>query len=104
MNETMEFETTPEPDDLRELEELLFRIVKRMTHRMFTTPRLTQLDVGRAITLVARVEDFPKRVLVRKALPELLRELGKKRPDLHRYILLLEDASRDIHAQLRDSE
>ena len=104
MNETMEFETTQQPDDLRELEELLFRIVKRMTHRMFTTPRLTQLDVGHAITLAARVGDFPKAMLVRKALPELLRELGKKRPDLHRYILLLEDAARELHEQNRGAE
>ena len=96
MNGNMEFETT-RTEHLRELEELLFRIVKRMTHRMFTTPRLTQLDVGHAITLATRVEDFPMAVLVRKALPELLRELGKKRPDLHRYILLLEDAARDLH-------
>ena len=103
MNGNMEIETT-ETDDLREMEELLFRIVKRMTHRMFTTPRLTQIDVGHAITLAARVGDFPKAMLVRKALPELLRELGKKRPDLHRYILLLEDAARELHEQNRGAE
>jgi hypothetical protein len=97
----MEFETT-EMAELRELEELLFRIVQRMTHRLFTTPRLTQIDVGRAITLAQRV-DFPKALLVRRALPDLLRELGKKRPDLHRYILLLEDAARELHAQTRDA-
>ena len=103
MNGTMEFETTP-TDDLRELEALLFRIVQRMTHRLFTTPRLTQLDVGRAITLVHRIDDFPKKVLVRKALPELLRELGKKRPDLHRFILLLEEAARELHQRNRGAE
>ena len=92
----MEFETT-ETEALRELEALLFRIVQRMTHRLFTTPRLTQLDVGRAITL-AHGLDFPHALKVRKALPDLLRELGKKRPDLHRYILLLEDAARELHA------
>jgi hypothetical protein len=94
----MEFETT-QADDLRELHALLFRIVQRMTHRMFTTPRLTQIDVGRAIVLAQRV-DFPKALLVRRALPDLLRELGKKRPDLHRYILLLEDAARDLLEQI----
>ena len=98
----MEFETT-ETEDLREMEELLFRIVQRMTHRLFTTPRLTQLDVGRAISLAQRM-DFPQADLVRRALPDLLRELGKKRPDLHRYILLLEDAARDIHALTRAGE
>ena len=98
MNENMEFETT-ETEDLRELEELLFRIVQRMTHRLFTTPRLTQIDVGRAISLTQRIDDFPYAIKVRKALPELLRELGKKRPDLHRYILLLEEAARELHAQ-----
>ena len=98
----MEFETT-QANDLREMEALLFRIVQRMTHRLFTTPRLTQLDVGAAIVLVQRV-DFPKSDLVRRALPDLLRELGKKRPDLHRYILLLEDAARDLHALNADAE
>ena len=98
MNGNMEFETT-QTDDLRELEELLFRIVKRMTHRMFTTPRLTQIDVGHAISLAHRIGDFPYAIKVRKALPELLRELGKKRPDLHRYILLLEEAARELHAR-----
>ena len=98
----MEFDTA-ETENLREMEELLFRIVQRMTHRLFTTPRLTQLDVGRAISLAQRV-DFPKADLVRRALPDLLRELGKKRPDLHRYILLLEDAARDIHALSRTAE
>jgi hypothetical protein len=96
MNGDMEFETT-ETEDLRELEALLFRIVQRMTHRLFTTPRLTQLDVGHAISLAQRV-DFPQASKVRKALPDLLRELGKKRPDLHRYILLLEEAARELHA------
>jgi hypothetical protein len=98
----MDFETT-QTEELREMEELLFRIVQRMTHRLFTTPRLTQLDVGRAISLGHRL-DFPKADLVRKALPDLIRELGKKRPDLHRYILLLEDAARDIHAQIGEAE
>ena len=92
----MESETT-QTNELRELEELLFRIVQRMTHRLFTTPRLTQLDVGRAISMAQRM-DFPQADKVRRALPDLLRELGKKRPDLHRYILLLEDAARDLHA------
>jgi hypothetical protein len=98
----MEFETT-QANALRELEELLFRIVQRMTHRLFTTPRLTQLDVGSAIVLAQRL-DFPQADKVRKALPDLLRELGKKRPDLHRYILLLEDAARDLHALNADAE
>ena len=96
MNGDMEFETT-RTEDLRELEELLFRIVQRMTHRLFTTPRLTQIDVGHAISLAQRIDDFPYAIKVRKALPELLRELGKKRPDLHRYILLLEEAARELH-------
>jgi hypothetical protein len=69
-----------------------------MTHRLFTTPRLTQIDVGHAISLAHRIDDFPYAIKVRKALPELLRELGKKRPDLHRYILLLEEAARELHA------
>jgi hypothetical protein len=98
----MEFDTT-QANELREMETLLFRIVQRMTHRLFTTPRLTQLDVGSAIVLAQRI-DFPQAEKVRKALPDLLRELGKKRPDLHRYILLLEDAARDLHALNAASE
>ena len=30
-------------------------------------------STGRAITLVHRIDDFPRKILVRKALPELLR-------------------------------
>ena len=96
MNRDMEFETAGR-EELRELEALLFRIVQRMTRRLYSTPLLTQIDVGHAISLAYRIEDFPHASKVRKALPDLVRELGKRRPDLLRYVVLLEAVVRDLH-------
>jgi hypothetical protein len=90
-------------EDLRELQALLHRIVQRMTRQIFTTPRLTQVDVSEAMVLIHRV-DFPKASLVRRALPDLLRELGKKRPELFRYILSLEDAARELLEHIEETE
>lgn len=93
----MEFESSP-TKELRELKFVLHRIVKRITRQMFTTPLQTQIDVGTAIGMVQQVddEDFPARSLVSRTLADLLREVGKKRPDYYRYILVLEDAVRDL--------
>jgi hypothetical protein len=94
----MDFESN-RSEDLRELQLVLRRIVQRMTRQIFTTPRLTQMDVGIAISLVQRVE-FPKAVVLRHYLPELLRDAAKRRADLHRYVLAFEDAIRDIENHL----
>ncbi len=94
-NQIMDLDSTSE-EDLRELQALLQLIVRKLTRQIFTTPRLTQLDVGNAIVLVQRLDEYPRRFIVRKARAELLRELGKKRPDLHRYVVTLEDAVNDL--------
>jgi hypothetical protein len=94
----MEFDSK-HSEDLRELQLVLRRIVQRMTRQIFTTPRLTQMDVGMAMSLVQRVE-FPKAVVLRHYLPELLRDAAKRRSDMHRYVLALEDAIRDIEHHL----
>ena len=72
-----------------------------MTRQIFSNARLTQIDVGRAIALVQRVH-YPKIVYLRKALPDLLRELGRPRPDLRRYAVVLEQAVVDIDEFLAD--
>ena len=86
----MESDITP-TEELREFQGLLVTIVKRLTRQMFSTPRLTQIEVGRAMALVLRVE-YPQVIYVRKVLPELLRELGKPRPDLRRHVQVIEQA------------
>ena len=79
-------------DNKEELRLLLRRLVQRLTKQTFATTLQKQLDVGNAISLVNRIDDFPERHIVRRALAELLRELGKRRPDVHRYVLILEKA------------
>ena len=89
-------------EQLRELKVVLHRIVKRMTRQIFTTPLQTQIDVGAALGLIQKVdeEDLPKRSLVARTLADLLREVGKKRPDYYRYVMVLEEAVRDLDARL----
>lgn len=94
----MEPDTTPE-EELREFQSLLVTIVKRITRQIFSNARLTQIDVGRAMSMVVGVQ-YPQVIYVRKALPELLRELGKPRPDLRRYVEVLEQAVVYIEEQL----
>lgn len=86
-------------EELREFQELVRTILKQLTRLMFTTPRLTQINVGHAMALSQRVE-YPRIVFARKVLPELLRELGKPRPDLRRHVVVLEQAVHDIDGYL----
>jgi hypothetical protein len=79
-------------ENKEELKRLLRQIVQRVTKQTFATPRQKQLDVGNAISLLNRIEDFPERHMLRSALAELLRELGKRRPDLHRHVTAMEKA------------
>lgn len=95
--------TSNRVEDLRELQELLDRIVRRMTHRLFTTPRLTQLDVGHAITVIQRV-DYPRASIIRKVLPDLIRELGNRRPSFYRYVLVLEQGVHDLEEEIAAAE
>ena len=96
----MDFEPNPPAresttEELREFQQLVRTIVMRLTRLMFSTPRLTQIDVGKAMVLSQRVE-YPKVLYARKVLPELLRELGKPRPDLRRHVMVLEQTVHDI--------
>lgn len=90
-----------DPDEeLRELKLVLHRIVQRLTRQIFTTPLQTQIDVGQAIAITNRAS-FPKQSLVSRTLVDLLREAGKKRPDVYRHVLVLEDAVRDLEDRTR---
>jgi hypothetical protein len=73
-----------------ELRQLLRRLVQRVTKQTFATTRQKQLDVGNAISLLNRIEKFPERLILQRALAEMLRELGKRRPDLHRHVVVIE--------------
>jgi hypothetical protein len=79
-------------ENKEELRQLLRRVVQRVTKQTFATTRQKQLDVGNAISLLNRIEDFPERHILRRALAEMLRELGKRRPDLHTQVVVIEKA------------
>lgn len=87
-------------EQLRELGFLLDRLVKCMTRRSFATPRQMQVDVGSAMSLLGRMGHFPRRPLMVRNLPDLLRELGNRRPDLFRYVVLLEETVTEIRQLL----
>ena len=86
----MDADTDP-TEDLREFQSLLITIVKRLTRQIFSNARLTQIDVGKAMAMAPHVE-YPPVIYVRKVLPELMRELGKPRPDLRRHVTVVEQA------------
>jgi hypothetical protein len=93
-----------DPKETREELRLLLRtLVQRLTRQSFATPLQKQLDVGKAISLVNRLDDFPEQLIVRRALGDLLRELGKRRPDVHRYVLILEKAVGQLGEELERS-
>jgi hypothetical protein len=83
-------------ENKEELRQLLRRVVQRVTKQTFATPRQKQLDVGNAISLLNRIADFPERHILRRALAEMLRELGKRRPDLHTQVVVIEKAIRQL--------
>lgn len=85
-----DYESFESIESKEELRQLLRRLVQRLTKQTFATALQKQLDVGKAISLVNRVEDFPERHILRRTLGELLRELGKRRPDLHRHVVVIE--------------
>lgn len=84
-----DFENREKKEELRLL---LRRLVQRVTKQTFATTRQKQLDVGNAISLLNRIEHFPERIILRRTLAELLRELGKRRPDLHQHVVVIEKA------------
>jgi hypothetical protein len=86
---------TREVDPLEQLHAVLRRLVRRMTRREFSTPRLMQVDVGAALALLNRTE-FPRKLIVKRHLTELLPEVGRRRPDLGRHVVALEEAVREL--------
>jgi hypothetical protein len=94
---------TDEREKREELRDLLRLLVQRLTKQRFATALQKQIDVGKAIVLANQIEDFPDRHIVRRALAELLRELGKRRPDLHRYVVILEKAAVQLGEDLEPS-
>ena len=82
----------PTPDEaLAELRDVLHRLVLRLTRRSFATPRQMQMDVGTALAMLGRVE-FPRKLLTKRSLMELLPELGRRRPNLQRHVTVLEES------------
>lgn len=95
-----EFERSSRKDK-QELAGILRRLVRRMTRQEWASPRLMQMDVGQAIAVLTRV-DFPKRGLLSRALADLIRELGSKRPDLYRYVIVVEESAADLERELEE--
>jgi|GEM_PF-3122474 len=87
-------------ETLRELSAVLDRLVRRLTRRAPGTPREMQMDAARAITLLNDVR-VPNREYLASNLAAVIRELGQRRPDLHRYIVLLETSATQVEAALQ---
>ena len=85
---------------LRELHAVLDRLVRRLTRRAVGTPREMQMDAARAITLLNEVR-IPNREYLASNLTAVIRELGQRRPDLHRYVVYLETAAVQVEAALQ---
>jgi hypothetical protein len=100
MSDNESFESVQNKEELRQL---LRRLVQRLTKQTFATPLQKQLDVGKAISLVNRIEDFPDRHVLRRTLGELLRELGKRRPDLHRHVVVIEKSIAKLGEESEES-
>ncbi|MBV9774475.1 MAG: hypothetical protein JO040_11025 [Gemmatimonadetes bacterium] len=77
------------PPELRELHDLLRRLLLRVTRRAWATPREMQMDASRAIGLLPYAPPSVQAQLT-PTLSGLIRELGQKRPDLYRHIVTLE--------------
>lgn len=87
---------------LRELRELLDRLVRSLTRRVFATPLQMQRDVGNALAMLRDVE-FPRKDLVKRGLLDLLRELGQRKRETRRYVIMLEGAVRELGLLTRTS-
>lgn len=80
----------PAPEARGELRWLLEQVLLKITGRLWSTPRQTQLDAGRAISLLY---DVPVRNgdYLASSLSALVRELGQRRPETRRYVGILEN-------------
>ncbi|HET7321966.1 MAG TPA: hypothetical protein VFI96_05695 [Longimicrobiaceae bacterium] len=97
-----EFDYDPR-EEMEALVETLRRLVRRLTKQLWSTPRLTQMDVGKAIAQLQHVR-YHDRIRLRRALAELLRELGKRRPDLHQHVVVIEASLADMEEELERPE
>jgi hypothetical protein len=85
---------------LQELHAVLDRLVRRMTRRVFGSPREMQMDASAAIGLLREVE-LPNREYLAGQMANLVRELGQRRPDLFRYVVTVESTLGEIEKRLR---
>jgi hypothetical protein len=85
---------------LRQLHAVLDRLVRRMTRRLYGTPREMQMDASAAIGLLLQAE-VPNREYLAGQMASLVRELGQRRPDLLRYIVTVESTLTQIEERLR---
>lgn len=86
---------TPSPENLRRLHATLDRLLRRMTRRLPGSPREMQMDASAAIALLYDVE-APNRAGLSATLAALVRELGQRRPDLLRHVVVLESSVAQI--------
>jgi hypothetical protein len=100
-------EATPPPphehDARRELRDVLEMVLKRITGQVWSNPRQTQLDAGRAIGLLYDVEvrngDY-----LGSTLSALVRELGGRYADTSRYVPVLESFIAELDRPAVDDE
>jgi hypothetical protein len=85
----------PPSGDLRPLHATLDRLVRRLTRQLYGSPREMQMDAGAAINLLYEVE-APNKAYLSSTLAALVRELGQRRPDLLRFIVILEKSLEQI--------
>jgi hypothetical protein len=85
----------PRTEELRRLHATLDRLLRRMTRRLPGSPREMQMDAGAAIAMLYDLE-VPNRAGLSATLAGLLRELGQRRPDVLRHVVVLESSVAQI--------
>ena len=93
----------PPREGLAELRAVLDLLLRRLTRRAYATPREMQVDAGRAISLLLEVR-VPNGEYLASTLSGLIRELGQRRPDLLRHIVILESFLAQIDTLLDGEE
>lgn len=79
------------PDPRARLRAVLDGLLRKLTRRTWANARQMQVDAGAAMALLREVS-IPNGEHVAMQLGALLRELGRPRPDLSRYVLTVEEA------------
>ncbi|HEV2148075.1 MAG TPA: hypothetical protein VGR37_11785 [Longimicrobiaceae bacterium] len=85
----------PSAEELRRLHATLDRLLRRMTRRLPGSPREMQMDASAAIAMLYDLE-VPNRGGLSATLAGLLRELGQRRPDVLRHVVVLETSLAQI--------